>query len=169
MATQSHTQPNQSAGTLAGTWKLQGGRAMTLQPRESGMLRVARGSLWVTGDGPHAGPLNDQGDRFLEPGEQVRLLRGQRLVIEAWDKQGPTYFAWDPLPQAAPRRVRAADLVQPVEDLRRAVGLGASAAGRLLAALAALGWASLVRERPSLAECAFNAHSSACRAHGAMS
>jgi hypothetical protein len=168
MATQTHTQSHQSAATLAGTWKLLGGRAMTLQPHESGMLRVARGSLWVTGDGPHTGPLNDQGDRFLQAGEQVRLLRGQRLVIEAWDKQGSSYFSWDPLPQAAVRSVRA-ELVQPVEDLRRALGLGASAAGRLLAALAALGWASLGRERPSLAECAFNAHSSACRAHGAMS
>lgn len=169
MATQTHTQSHQSAAPLAGTWKLQGGRAMTLQPRESGMLRVARGSLWVTGDGPHAGPLNDQGDRFLQAGEQVRLSRGQRLVIEAWDKQGPSHFSWDPLPQAAARSVRTAELVQPVEDLRLALGLGASAAGRLLAALAALGWASLGRERPSLAECAFSAHSSACRAHGAMS
>ena len=168
MASQIVTQSHQSTSALAGAWKLARGRAMTLQPREAGVLRVARGGLWATGDGPHRGALNDQGDRFLQAGEQLQLRRGQRLVIEAWDRLGTAYFSWEPLrlPVAAPRR--AADFAQPVEDLRLAVALGARAAGRLLAALASLGWTRLGR-RPSLADCAFNAHSSACRAHGAMS
>ncbi len=168
MASQTVTQSHQSTAALAGAWKLAGGRAMTLQPREAGVLRVARGGLWATGDGPHRGALNDQGDRFLQAGEQLRLRRGQRLVIEAWSRLGPAYFSWDPLPQpvAVPRR--AADLVQPLDDLRLAVVLGGRAAGRLLAALAGLGWSRLGR-RPSLEACAFKAHSSACRAHGAMS
>ena len=167
MASQAPTQPHQSAASLAGTWKLGGGRAMTLRPREAGVLRVARGGLWATGDGPHAGPLNDLGDRFLVAGDELRLRPGQRVVIEPWTRQAPAYFSWDPLPQEAAPRVQAADLVQPVEDLRLALGLGARAAGRLLAALAGLAWPA--RERPSLADCAFNAHSSACRAQGAMS
>lgn len=146
---------------LAGAWKLGRGRAMTLQPREPGVLRVARGGLWATGDGPHGGALNDQGDRFLQAGEQLHLRRGQRVVIESWDRAGPAYFTWEPLPQPAARPVRAADLVQPSEDLRRAVALGARAAGRLAAALAGLAWTSIARARPSLAERAFKAHSSA--------
>ena len=161
MATRILTQSHQSTARLAGTWKLAGGRAMTLQPREPGVLRVARGSLWATSQGPHPGPLNDQGDRFLQAGEQLQLHRGQRVVIEAWNRLGPAYFSWDPLPEPVVRRVRAADLVQPVEDLRLAVVMGARAAGRLLAGLAGLAWTTLGRARPSLAECAFKAHSSA--------
>ena len=98
------------------------------------------------------------------------MQRGQRMVIEAGHRLGPAYFSWDPLPRRVVRRARAADLAQPIEDLRLAVLLGARAAGRLLAALAGLGKSSLGRDaRPPLAECAFKAHSSACRAHGAMS
>jgi hypothetical protein len=44
-----------------------------------------------------------------------------------------------------------ADLAQPVADLRRALALGAGAAGRLVAALGGLGWAWLARGRPALA------------------
>lgn len=168
MASPTVTQSHQSTAALAGAWKLPGGRAMTLQPREAGVLRVARGGLWATGDGPHRGALNDQGDRFLRAGEQLQLRRGQRLVIEAWNRLGPAYFSWEPLPRPVGAARRAADLAQPIEDLRLAAVLGARAAGRLWAALAALGWTRLGR-RPSLEDCAFNAHSSACRAHGAMS
>ena len=150
MASQTLTQLHQSTGSLAGAWKLVGGRAITLQPREPGLLRIAHGSVWATCDGPHTGALNDQGDQFLRAGEKLQLRRGQRVVVEACDKHLPAYFSWDPLP-------------------RPAVVLGASAAGRLLAALAGFGWARVGRERPSLADRAFNAHSSACRAHGAMS
>ena len=169
MASQTLTQLHQSTGSLAGAWKLVGGRAITLQPREPGLLRIAHGSVWATCDGPHTGALNDQGDQFLHAGEKLQLRRGQRVVVEACDKHLPAYFSWDPLPRPATRPVRAVDLVQPAEDLRLAVVLGASAAGRLLAALAGFGWARVGRERPSLADRAFNAHSSACRAHGAMS
>lgn len=162
MDSQTLHQAHQSAAALAGAWKLAGGRAMTLQPREPGLLRVARGSLWATADGPHPGPLNDQGDRFLQAGEQLRLLAGQRVVIEAWNRAGPAYFTWDPLPQPLARPLRAADLAQPLEDLRLALLLGARAAGRLLATLIGLGWNSPGRDtRPALAECAFKAHSSA--------
>lgn len=153
-------QAHQSPPALAGAWKLMGGLALTLQPREPGVLRVKRGSLWATGDGPHSGPLNHQGDLFLQAGEQLRLRRGQRVVIEAWNRLGPAYFSWDPLPQPVAAAWRTADLAQPVEDLRLAMGLGARAAGRLLAALAGLGLAWLGRP-PSLEACAFSAHSSA--------
>ena len=161
MATLTSINSHQSATPLAGAWKLAGGRAITLQPRETGVLRVARGCLWATGEGPHPGPLNNQGDRFLQAGEQIRLHRGQRVVIEAWDRMGPAYFSWDPLPQPVARQMRVADLAQPAGDLRLAVVLGARAAGRLAAALVGLALPGLGRARPSLAECAFKAHSSA--------
>lgn len=169
MASQARIQPHQSAAPTAGAWKLGAGRAITLQPREAGLLRISQGSVWATGDGPHPGPLNDQGDFVLHAGAHLPLRRGQRVVLEDFDRRLPAFFIWEPLPEREARREQAAALAQPAEDLRLAVALGASAAGRLLSALAGLVRAWLGRDRPALADCAFRAHSSACRAHGAMS
>jgi len=171
MATQTLTQMQQSssAPALPGTWKLAAGRAITLEPREPGTLKVAHGQLWATYDGPHSGPLNNLGDHIVGVGEQLRLRPGQRLVVEASNGRAPAYFSWDPLPlrAAAPRLAR---LVQPLADLRLALALGAGAAGRLVSGLAGLAWDLVAgRGRETLADCAFNAQSRACRAHGAMS
>ncbi|HXD42698.1 MAG TPA: DUF2917 domain-containing protein [Ramlibacter sp.] len=141
MASQTLTQMQQSAAipALPGTWKLPAGRAITFQPREAGVLRVARGRLWATFDGPHAGPPNDLGDHVVGAGAQLRLLPGQRVVVEAWDSQAATWFSWDPLPAAAriaPPRVAA--VVQPLSDLRLAFAFGADAAVRLIKGLAAV-------------------------------
>ena len=169
--TLSQTQQSSSSPALPGTWKLASGRAITLEPRESGTLRVAHGQLWATYDGPHGGPLNDLGDHILGVGGQLRVRAGQRLVVEAWDSQAPAYFSWDPLPEAARRpAVSLARVVQPLADLRAALALGAGAAGRLVAGLGGLAWDLVAgRGRETLADCAFNAQSRACRAHGAMS
>lgn len=168
MAPQTLSQMQQStaAPTLPGTWKLAGGRAITLEPREAGVLRVAHGQLWVTYDGPHGGPLNDLGDHIVGVGERLPLRAGQRLVIEARTSQAPAYFSWDPLQARAAAVVpRATRLVQPLADLRLALALGAGAAGRLVAGLAGLAWDLVAgRGRETLADCAFNAQSNACRA-----
>ncbi len=173
MASQPLTQMQQSpaAPALPGTWRLAAGRAITLRPREAGMLRVAHGRLWVTFDGPHGGPPNDLGDHVLGVGEQVRLGSGERLVAEALDARTSAYFSWDPLPVAAGESTRLAiAVVQPLADLRLAVVFGAGAVRRLAVGLAALAWNALGgRSRATLADCAFNAQSRACRAHGAMS
>ena len=68
--------------TLGGCWKLASGRAMTLQPREAGVLRINAGQVWATLDGPHTGPANDWGDLFLTKGQRLNLQPGQRVVIE---------------------------------------------------------------------------------------
>ena len=130
-----------SASALPGTWKLAAGRAITLQPREAGILRVAHGQLWATFDGPHRGPLNDLGDHVIGAGEQLRLRAGQRLVVEAWDAAVAGLFQLGSA--AAPARAGALSLarvVQPLADLRLALALGAGAAGRLVAGLAGLAW-----------------------------
>lgn len=169
--TLSQTQQSLSAVALPGTWKLAAGRAITFQPREAGILRVAHGQMWATFDGPHGGSLNDLGDHVLGAGGELRVRAGQRLVVEAWDGQAPAYFSWDPLPvRVRARAARLARLVQPLSDLRLALVLGAGAAGRLVAGLAGLAWDLVAgREREGLADCAFNAQARACRAHGAMS
>jgi hypothetical protein len=155
----SQTQQSLSA-TLPGTWKLAAGRAITLRPREAGILRVAHGQMWATFDGPHAGGPTDQGDHVIGAGGELRLRAGQRLVMEAWSARTPAYFSWDPLP--VPARVVApglAPVLQPLADLRTALALGGGALGRLMAGLASVAWDLVTGgER----------RSRACGAHGAM-
>lgn len=146
------TQQSPAAPALPGTWQLASGRAITLRPREGGILRVAHGQLWVTFDGPHTGPRNDLGDHFIGVGEQLRLRPGQRLVAEAWNGGAPAYFSWDPLP-ARIEAPRLAAVVQPLADLRLAWSLGAGAAARLVAGLAGLAWSVVAGRRDPLAEC----------------
>src|SRR4051812_14374485 len=111
------------AAPLPGTWKLGRGRAVTLRPATDGILRVAHGRLWATTDGPHGGTPADAGDHILEVGRSMYVRAGQRVVIEAWMPGGASYFAWDPVPQAAPVARRAVNLSavrQPLADLRLA-------------------------------------------------
>jgi hypothetical protein len=170
MAAQTLTQMQQSPAALPGTWKLAAGRAITLQPREAGLVRVAHGQLWATYDGPHIGALNDSGDHVLGAGAQLRVAAGQRLVVEAWNGEAPAYFSWDPLVQrAAVPRPRLEAVVQPLSDLRLALVFGGRAAVRLVAALAALGWGLVAGRRGDFVDCAFNADARACRAQGAIS
>ncbi len=163
--------------TLPGCWKLGSGRAVSLRPREDGVLRLAHGRVWVTIDGPASGLRTDLGDHFLGAGEQITLQAGQRAVIESWapDGQAPAYFHWDPLPallRSEPRMISRWQLavLQPLTDLRLALGLGVGAAVRLLGGLAGFAIDLVApRVRFPWAEHAFNAQSKACRAHGAMS
>jgi hypothetical protein len=132
----------QSTVRLPGTWKLEQGRAATLRPREDGLLRIAHGRVWITFDGPHAGPANDLGDRILGAGEHVRVRAGRRLVIESCDARLPAYFSWDFSPEVQPVAAQAVE--QSWCDLRLATALGLRSAWRLARALVALGAGSLL-------------------------
>ena len=145
MITETRPQTQQSAlaapSALSGTWRLVAGRAITLQPREEGTFKVAHGQMWVTYDGPHKGPYNQSGDHFVAAGQTVRLRAGQRMVVESWNWQNPSYFTWDPLPvpaRAAAPRFNA--VVQPLADLRLAIVFGAGAVTRLVSGVGAIAW-----------------------------
>lgn len=154
---------------LPGCWKLGAGRALTLQPREDGVLRVAHGRMWVTFDGPHSGHGNESGDHFLAVGEQLTLQAGRRVVVEPWgaETEAPAYFSWDALPARLPHPVREASrwqlaVVQPLADLRLALLLGLGAVGRLGTGLAGVAIDLVARRgRPAWTARAFNAQSSA--------
>lgn len=96
--------------TLPGYWKLAPERAITLNPGEAGVLRVAQGQVWATLDGPHHGPANDWGDVILHSGEQLKLEPGQHVVVESFGDavNEPVYFSWEP--------VTAATLPVPTEE-----------------------------------------------------
>jgi hypothetical protein len=131
------------ATALPGTWKLARGRAITLRPATNGILRIAHGRVWATIDGPHGGTPTDSGDHMLEVGRSMFVRVGQRVVIEAWNQHGAAYFAWDPVfaPVAVPveqRRLNTAIVLQPLADLRAALGLAGGAFGRLLVGLGRL-------------------------------
>ena len=143
MLPQTHPLMHQSssAPTLPGTWKLGAGRAITLQPTEAGFVRIAHGQVWATYDGPHHGALNEMGDHVIGAGDRLWLRSGQRLVIQAWDRQAPAYFSWDPAPAVARvPALRLAGVLQPLADLRLAVAIGTRAVARLASGLAHLAW-----------------------------
>lgn len=173
MATQSALFSQQSSldQQLPGCWKLGAGRAVTLKPREDGVLRIAHGSVWVTLDGPHNGPANDWGDHVLATGQSITLQAGQRVVLEPWGDQAgaPAYFSWDPMPAVVRAPVRLVSqwqlaVVQPLADLRLAASLGFGAAARLVFGVARFGM-DLVVPRGARPAAAFSAQSNACRAH----
>jgi len=140
MASQQPALPiDPAAATLPGAWKLAPGRAVTLLPGETGVLRVAHGEVWATWDGPHEGPPNDLGDRFLSVGDQLTVPAGRRLVLEPRHSRASAYFAWEPVTALAGETVRRpSPLVQPIADLRLAMTLAGAAAARLLSGLAGL-------------------------------
>lgn len=148
------TPSQQSAGlSLPGTWRLEPTRAITLRPREDGVLRISHGCVWVTFDGPHGGPPDDHGDHVVGAGEQVRVGAGRRVVLESFDRDVPAYFSWDFAPQPQPVRVsRQSAVSQSWSDLQLALVLGLRAGGRLAAALVAVG-AGAVLPRPNRGEC----------------
>ena len=165
-----------AGAALPGCWKLDTGRAVTLRPHEAGVLRVAQGQVWATLQGPHRGRGNDLGDHFLRRGESLALRAGQRLVLEPWDatSQAPAWFSWDPQSAAAHHPGHSARgwsvaVVQPLNDLRLALGGAAGAVARLTTGLAGFALDLVAgRDRLAGAERAFSADSRASRAHGAM-
>ena len=61
---------------------------------------------------------------MLQAGRSMWVRAGQRVVIEAWNASGASYFAWDPVFATAARdRLNQAIVLQPLADLRIALGL----------------------------------------------
>lgn len=89
--------------TAPGFWKLAAGQALSLQPRQTGLLRVAQGQVWVTmGVAPH-GAGNELGDYFLRAGEQLAIGLDQKVVLEPFERaqQQAVLFDWTPSPAVA--------------------------------------------------------------------
>ena len=149
------------AVALPGTWKLARGRAITLNPRTDGIVRVAHGRVWATLEGPHGGTPADSGDHVLQVGRSMYVKAGQRVVLEAWNASGASYFAWDPVFEtelALRPRLNPAVVLQPLADLRAAAAIALRATGQLGVGLARLAW-DMVHPRRAAA---------ARRMHGAV-
>lgn len=124
---------------VSGCWSLMPGTALSLLPREAGVLRIASGRVWATVDGPHAGHGNESGDHFLQAGEVLAVRAGQRLVFEPWGEtlRSPVYFDWTPavVDLAVPATHWQVAVVQPARDLRHAVLAAGRALGQLFLGL----------------------------------
>lgn len=129
--------------SVPGFWKLAPGRALSLQPRQSGWLRVARGQVWVTRDALHHGAGNELGDYFLHAGEQMAVNPGQHLVLEPYARaqQQAVFFEWTPSLDAVQTPVpgNASAVAQPLRDLGQALGMVGSALAQLGMGLLAYG------------------------------
>ncbi|MBV8619075.1 MAG: DUF2917 domain-containing protein [Curvibacter sp.] len=150
-----------------GCWKLGHNRAITLRPRERSVIEVAQGRVWLTFTGPHAGPGNDLGDRFLAAGDWQQVEAGQTVVIEPflsaetafrWDRVLPTVGSLQVASRPAVREWQR-DVALPMADLGRALGLGWQAArgllgasGRLLAGSLRFAWYALGPRTTAAAE-----------------
>ncbi len=168
---------------LPGCWKLGAGRVLTLHARQAGVLRIAHGRAWVTFN--KADDLRVRaGDHFLSRGESLPLSAGDAVVMESFGvgHASSAYFNWEPAAATRPVPARAtgwrAGVVQPLLDLRLALGLVGGAVGRLARGLAggvvAAGELALTgfavvflatRARGDLAERAFKAQSRDTCAH----
>ena len=80
--------PSQAMAVRATITELASGRATSLRATQAGVLRVARGRLWITRD---ATCRRATEDLVLAPGDSLALAAGERIVLEPWDAQGAAY------------------------------------------------------------------------------
>lgn len=142
MALKNHPEPHpfKACAAVSGCWPLMPGQAISLLPREAGVLRIASGRVWATVDGPHTGHGNESGDHFLQAGQVLAVRGGQRLVFEPWDAAHacPVYFDWTFVAVDLPVPVAnwQVAVVRPAHDLGHALLAAGRALGQLLVGLA---------------------------------
>lgn len=102
---QAHSAAKAIATNDNAPWQLARGSALSFRPRAAGVLRVTSGRAWVTLDVSHGSPVAEAGDHFVEPGHDLELRAGQRLVLESWPTSGADCISlvWEPRVPAAGR------------------------------------------------------------------
>ena len=124
-----------------GSWRLHPGHALSLRPRRASLLRIYCGRVWVTQGGPYPVLGRESGDRFLSPGDTLRVQAGARLVMEPLAEAGderPVHFDWTEAPRQRAGERFALDVLVPARELQRAVIQSGQALVRVLRGLA--GW-----------------------------
>ena len=128
-------------------------QAHTLRALGDGVLTVARGALWVTDLGPHAGTAEGgpQGDVVLPAGGRLNVRAGSTLVIEPIGLHGEAAqlaaFGWHT--NAADSRTWTVAVARPAIDLGHALGDAGQALARLARGVAAWLLTPHLPRRPS--------------------
>lgn len=130
---------------------LAAGQALSLRPRCAGVLEVVQGRVWLTLRGSWSDRPGAVADHVLQAGERLCIAAGQHAVVEAW---GPCANAdaaalrWSGVTAAPATLAPAAGaascdweggVVQPLRDLRHALGQGGRALGTAMADVAGAG------------------------------
>jgi Protein of unknown function (DUF2917) len=171
---------------LSGYCKLEAGRALTLRVRQASVLRITHGRVWLTFNVVEKGAGARTGDFFLSRGESLPLAAGEVVVMEPYGlgDEPSAYYSWEAV--AASRASKSAEpaswhanVLQPLADLRLALGLTLGALGRLarglgvgvvsVGAAGLTGFATIfiaARARGDWAEGAFKAQPNDKRAQG---
>ncbi len=125
---------------VAASKQLAARRAISLRPRQAGMLRLTQGRVWATLDGPRQGAGNESGDHFLQSGQCLRVGAGQHLVLEPWPDPGEAavHFDWAPVAAAASASAARwnATVMGPLREVGQALLMAGCALGRLALGLA---------------------------------
>lgn len=122
---------------LAGSWKLGAGQALSLRPHHPGELRITHGRVWLTFGQAGLDLRVRAGDHFLSRGDRIPLLAGDSVVLEpvGISHASSAYFSWDPATASSPVLAlqpagRVPGVLQPLLNLRAALGLAGAALGR---------------------------------------
>ena len=122
--------------------KLGAGKAVTLRAKQLSVLRIAHGRVWATLSDAGSYSRVLAGDHFLSRGQSLTLLAGQELVMESFESSASghtatAHFSWEvPGVAASTLQANGMGVLQPLRDLRHALGLVAGASGRLVQGLA---------------------------------
>lgn len=132
-----------AAHPFSGRCFLLPGQAITLRSRRSMLLSINSGRIWMTQSGPHRVLGRESGDRFLAPGDALRVSAGTCLVLEALthpDDPQSAYFDWTQA--VAPSRSEgfARQVLAPARELRRSTAHTLLALQSLLRGL--IGWST---------------------------
>lgn len=151
-----HTAAAQAAATCLAenaapaSRQLEAGHALKLRATQLSVLRISHGRVWatLTGAGNYAGGSTRvlAGDHFLCRGDSLTLLPGQEIVIEPFGigHADPAQFSWQDLSGAVQLQSGKSTaavsewrtgVLQPLQDLRHALGLMGGASARLLQGL----------------------------------
>ncbi|MES2611219.1 MAG: DUF2917 domain-containing protein [Pseudomonadota bacterium] len=127
---------------LAGSWKLDAGRVITLNPRERSVLEISQGRVWLS-----VGARPGQADQATEDivlvrGQSLVIESGQQVVMESWYLRGgapsAVAFCWDSAPATRLVADSALDwelgVAQPLRELVCALGQGGRAVSAAVAA-----------------------------------
>jgi len=132
-----------ASAVRAGAWRLHPGCAMSLRPRDTAVLRIRRGRVWVTLGEPGVLSPEGAGDRFLQDGDVLVVPAGSRLVMEPLAPHGasdPVCFDWTDAaaPVAASGRF-GRDVLLPLRELGAALGQSGLALARVMRGLLGYG------------------------------
>lgn len=114
------------------------GRAITLRPHRAALLRINQGRVWATFTGPHRVFGRESGDRFLAPGDVLRVPAGRWLVMEALTDPGDpqsVLFDCTEIVASSSSEGFARQVLEPARELRRSMAHTQLALQRLLLGL----------------------------------